>query len=97
MMVKIPILAFEEVSTEQFRAECLAHFLPKDAAKFKVGDVVQVEGNFGRKLPGTIIAVSAGGSDKCWLYDIARPRLADGVLERVQAKANALTLIEATK
>jgi hypothetical protein len=93
-MVKIPTLTFEEVSTDRFRNECLARFLPAKVPKFKVGDVVEVVTDFGRKLPGTVIGVQAGGSDKPWFYDIARPRLADGVLERVRVSDDRLTLIE---
>lgn len=95
-MIKIPMLTFEEVSTDDFRAECLARFLPKQKPAFGIGDVVEVEGDFGRKLPGTIIQVTSSASDSPWRYDVARPRLADGVLERVIGLQDSrLTLIDA--
>lgn len=93
-MIKIPVLTFEEVDTETFRQECLKVFLPKRAAEYAIGDVVMITCVFNRKLPGTVIGVSVGSSVSDWRYDLARPRLSDGVLERVQAAGDQLTLIE---
>jgi len=93
-VIKIPMLTFEEVDTEAFRQQCLKTFLPEKPAEYAIGDVVMVTGHFDRKLPGTVIGVSVGSNTSRWCYDVARPRLSDAVLERVQASGDQLTLIE---
>lgn len=80
-MLKIPKLIYDDIEPAAFVKEC-SKLLPSSEPKFKLRDVVQVIGHFGRKTPGMIAGFETRQGDK-WTYHVIRPRDYDGGLERV--------------
>ncbi len=79
-MLKIPKLVYEDIEPDAFRAEC-GKMMPATAPKWGLSDIVLVDANFGRRVPGVVAGVESR-QDRTWHYTIIRPRGYDGVLER---------------
>lgn len=80
--LKIPIVTTGTISAEEFRNKVKGKWdVPKTLPKFAIGDIVSWKGFWGTDDVGMVIAVKQNVSG--WGYEIVRPRLSDGMLERV--------------
>ena len=90
--VKIPSIASIEIDAEEFKMTCWAKFCPKENPKYNLKTVLMMEADFKRKLPCTIIGIRP--TLHGWIYDVARPRWVDGVIEQISVYEDKLQEIK---
>lgn len=88
MKIKVPAVQMLEISGDEFIADVVKQFLPATEPKFALKQLVMFKGAFGRDMPAVVLSISSSISG--WMYDVARPRLADGVIDRVGATEKSL-------